>query len=376
MNITSKTQRDALAPKREPYWSRIRTGCYLGFRKLDSGQGTWIARYRDEDRKQKYRALGEFSDYDDASKAAREWFDSCEQGTSTHPATVADACAQYVEHLRASKGSKPAHDAKMRFNRLVLPYPIAKKPLDRLRTTDVRAWLNRQLDQVDDDDDPEELRRAKDSANRNLASFKAALNFALKNRLVATDAGWKTVTPFSQVGKRRERFLTLEERRALLDACAPDLRLLVHALLLTAARPGEIAGVTAADFDRNQGTLVLSGKTGRRVVSLSTAATRFFTDRCKDRIGNAALLARADGAVWIKDRWKKAFKAAVRKAGLSDDVVLYAIRHTAISEMIAGGVDTFVVARLAGTSTAMIDKYYGHLRHDLTRDKLDRAQIL
>ena len=31
--------------------------------------------------------------------------------------------------------------------------------------------------------------------------------------------------------------------------------------------------------------------------------------------------------------------------------------------MIAGGVDSFLVAKLAATSTAMIDKHYGHLRH-------------
>ena len=43
---------------------------------------------------------------------------------------------------------------------------------------------------------------------------------------------------------------------------------------------------------------------------------------------------------------------------------MYRLRHVAISEMIAGGVDTFLVAKLAGTSTAMIDKHHGHLRHE------------
>jgi integrase len=55
---------------------------------------------------------------------------------------------------------------------------------------------------------------------------------------------------------------------------------------------------------------------------------------------------------------------------------MYSLRHTAISEMIANGMDSFVVARLAGTSTEMIDKHYGHLRHDKTRAKLDAVAIL
>jgi hypothetical protein len=56
--------------------------------------------------------------------------------------------------------------------------------------------------------------------------------------------------------------------------------------------------------------------------------------------------------------------------------VLYAVRHTAISELIAGGMDTFIVARLAGTSTAMIDKHYGHLRHAQNRARLDAVAML
>lgn len=66
----------------------------------------------------------------------------------------------------------------------------------------------------------------------------------------------------------------------------------------------------------------------------------------------------------------------MRAAKLPDDVVFYTLRHTGISEMIAGGVDTFVVAALAGTSTAMIDQHYGHLRHDQTRARLDAVSMV
>lgn len=375
MPITTKTDRQKLVPRREPYWERVRKGCYIGFRKLASGEGTWIARWRNEAAKQCYHAMGEFSDYDAAVKTAIVWFDHCEGGAS-HKATTVDAvCRDYVDHLRTHKSEVSAKDAEGRFSRLIYGKPIARLDLSRLKTIDVRKWLNEQLDDADEDD-ADELRRAKDSANRNLASFKAALNKALNDRLVATDAAWKTVTPFPRSGKRREHFLTLDERRALLDACPADLRDLVQALLLTACRPGEIAAATVGDFDRKAGTLALDGKTGRRLVSLSSAAIKFFTEASKDKIGNAPLVARADGSAWNKDAWKKVFGRAVTAAKLPDDVVLYSVRHTAISEMICSGIDSFIVARLAGTSTAMIDKHYGHLRHDRTRAKLDAAQML
>jgi integrase len=82
------------------------------------------------------------------------------------------------------------------------------------------------------------------------------------------------------------------------------------------------------------------------------------------------LVARQDGSYWNKDAWKKIFKAAaiqIRKP----ELVIYSLRHTAISRLIGGGVDSFLIARLAGTSVAMIEKHYGHLRHDETRQKLD-----
>ena len=42
----------------------------------------------------------------------------------------------------------------------------------------------------------------------------------------------------------------------------------------------------------------------------------------------------------------------------------YALRHTFATEALAGGVSTFELARLMGTSLAMIDRTYGHLARD------------
>jgi integrase len=375
LNIKTKTDRQKLTPRREPYWERVRTGCYVGFRKLAGGEGTWIARWRSEDGKQHYRALGEFSDFDAAVKEALTWFDQNEGGTSPKASTVEAACKDYVSHLRTEKSAATAKDAEGRFNRLVYGKKIASITLDKLKSSDVRKWRDAQVSGIDEDD-AEDLRRARDSANRNLASFKAALNYAFKNHLVATDSAWKTVTPFKKSGRRRERFLTLGERKQLLAACPADLQMLVHALMVTAARPGEIAAATVGDFDKKAGTLALDGKTGRRIVSLSSVALEFFTKAAKGKLPTAFLIARADGSQWNKDAWKKHFRQAVKTAGLPADVVLYSLRHTAISEMIASGIDSFIVARLAGTSTQMIDKHYGHLRHDRTRAKLDMAQMI
>ena len=375
--IQSKTARDKLEPRREPYFDRIRTGLYVGYRKLPQGEGSWIARRRNDDGKQEYHKLEGCTNYDDAVTATLEWASAVESGVVSKGTTVKDTCENYVKHLALRKGEKSKADADGRFKRLVYDAKIGKVQLSKLRTSDLNAWLLAQIEGGEDDaEDEDDLRRAKDSANRNLASLKAALNLALHDRLVNTDAGWKTVKKFKDVGRRRQSFLPAEQRNALVNACAPDIQQLVRAMLLTGARPGELANMCVKHFDREQGTLALQGKTGYRVVSLSTSAITFFETQTRDKIANAPILATEFGQRWNKDSWKKPFKAAVAAAKLPSSVVMYSLRHTAISEMIAHGIDSFEVARMAGTSTEMIDKHYGHLRHDRMRTKLDAIAIL
>ena len=375
-NIQSTTGRKALAPRREPYWSRLSTGLYIGFRKLAEGDGTWIARCRQDDGKQKYQALGACEDYDKAAQAAQAWAAKLERGVEDFAGTVEAACKAYVTFLELHKGDKAKRDAEGRFKRLVYDKPFGRLKLDRLKPLQVRSWLNEQVPDEDDQDDRELLRKAKDSANRNLNTLKAALNLALKDRLVDTDAGWRTVTRFPAVGKRRDRFLDRKERNAIIEAGQKDVADLIRGLLLTLARPGELAGAKVADFDPRQGTLRLCGKTGERVVTLSTAASTFFKQQARDKLPGAPLLARADGKHWTKETWKERYKEAVAAAQMPGELVMYHMRHAAISEAIMGGMDSFVVAKLAGTSTAMIDKHYGHLRHDVTRARLDALQVL
>jgi integrase len=374
--LDSKTKRNRLLPRREPYWEPLQKGAALGFRKLTNGDGTWIARWRNDEDKQRYRALGNFNDFDDAAKAAREWVTSCEQGASPKATTVRGACEAYVISLRNEGRAPTASDAEGRFKRLIYDASIGKMVLDRLRTNHVTKWLNDQID-VDEISDDEDVRRSKDSANRNLSTFKAALNLAHRNRLVSTDAGWATVQSFPKVGaRRRDAFLSMEQRKALLSACPEDLALFVRAALLTGARPGELANLNAGDFDKSLGALTLSGKTGARTVAISSAAVSFFTDASKSKLPSAPMLATIYGQRWSKDGWKKIFKTAASTVKLPEAVVMYSLRHTAISEMILAGMDSFVVAKLTGTSVSMIEKNYGHLRHSAVTAKLDRVVMI
>ena len=376
VNLKSKSSRDALKPKRNPYFHSLEKGLYVGYRRSSEGEGTWVARRLKEGTKAyEFRSLGTITGADafkEAVKQTQTWATAVDLGASHKGVTVTKVCETYVAHQTNQKGKSSATDAAGRFKRLVYDQTIGKIMLDKLRTTHLRTWMD---DQLDDDGDEDDLRRSKDSANRNLNTLKAALNLALKDRLVATDAGWKTITPFPKAGKRRTGDLNPDERASLLSRCDTDLAALVKVLMLTAVRPGEISNANVSSFNASQGTIELTGKTGTRIVTLSTAAVEFLKTQTRNKLPSAPLLSDAFRNRWNKDSWKKRFKDAVRAAKLPDNVVMYTLRHVAISEMIAGGVDSFLVARLAGTSTAMIDKHYGHLRHAQTRAMLDAVTM-
>lgn len=375
-DLTKKGERSKLEPRREPYWSRVEIGLYLGWRALGGGVGTWIAR-RQEGGKKTYQSLGHHDSYDDAKKAALAWAGRVDAGVKEEDTTVEAACKHYVQHQRTAKGDRAANDAEGRFKRLVYGSDFGRIKLDKLNTIKVRAWRDAQIPKTTDDDEDDKTRRAKDSTNRNLATLKAALNLAHRDRLVASDDGWKTVTAFEKVGQRRTIFLNTEQRRELVKHCGPGLRELVVGLLLTGLRPGELAACTVADFDKEQGTLnIRKSKTECRTVLLSTQATKHFKAIAENRIALAPLVADDFGKHWNKDAWKKPFKEAVKAAKLPEKTVLYTLRHCAITELIAGGMDSHLVAKIAGTSTAMIDANYGHLRADKTRALMDKTVML
>ncbi len=55
---------------------------------------------------------------------------------------------------------------------------------------------------------------------------------------------------------------------------------------------------------------------------------------------------------------------ALRFGTVRDHITIYDFRHLWISDALMMGVDVMTVARMAGTSVAMIEKVYGHFRND------------
>jgi integrase len=385
--IDTVEARAKLPPRRPPYWVRLVPGTHLGYRKMNAGApGTWIVRmYEPGTQSRQQASLGEFAElaaherYAAAKRAAESLAQHLEQGGSAEAVTVRKACDLYVEHLRAEGKNAAADDAEARFRRWVHEDKIAKLDMRKLAKHHLRTWRQALIaapvieNPYADEEDQRTRDRAPASVNRDMAVLRAALNLAMEGGAVSTDAAWRmTLRAIENAERRRELYLDRAQRQALIAKAPADVAALLRGLALVPLRPGALAALTVGDLERRTGVLkVGTDKAGAdRKIMLPTTTLAFFAEQCASKLPTAPLFARADGKAWDKDAWKKPIKAAAAAAELPATVTAYSLRHSVITDLITAGLDALTVARLSGTSIAMIERHYGHLRARHAADAL------
>lgn len=365
-NLGSKSARLRLKPRRKPYYEQIAPGVTLGYLRRDSPPGSWQVRELVEG-SYRYRTFGSADDVGTAdgrnvlthAQAVR-----LAGGPSLPfaggPLTVRAAVEAYLKHLETR--SAHAKETRQRAEQHILP-SLGRYRVDHLTSTQLRDWLGT-LVKANTPTDPDRRRRSQDTANRVLAILKAALNaaWADDSNNIPTDAAWRRVKPFKNVGGSRVDHFDATQIRLLISKASqvdPHFASLLEAGYLTGARVGELTALDVADFDAGRSQLVIrAGKTGARVVTLTSDAVTFFKRICKDRAPHEILLLRADGARWGKSEQHRPFKCAAAAAELPTSASFYALRHSHISRAIEGGMPLSLLAENCGTSLAMIQKNY------------------
>ncbi len=290
--------------------------------------------------------------------------------------TVADACMTYVDTLAASGRKAAATDAARRFDRTVYQDRLGKVRTANLTHRDVRDWRDR----IERGDVKLTVKRgrsaesrplSKATANRMRTVLVAALNWGVEQGSIAPDRAreWQRVKPHANANGRRELYLDIAQRRALLAAATPGLRDLIECVILTGCRAGDPAAVLRKHYDARAHTVVFSTKRPPSAVVLSPDASALFDRLAKDKLPAAPMFTNG-GQPWQAKEWAQALRAAASDARLPEKVVMYTLRHSWITDAIMGGMDLLTVARQARTSLAMIEKHYGHLVLDAARTKL------
>lgn len=385
-NIRLAGERAALKPRRDPYFESMGKGLALGFRKMRSDSfGTWIARYYDAvSQKQLHHPLGDFANfpnserYGEALKAAQSWFKHISQGGSTENLSIKDVCLRYVSYLKENNKAKTGQDVLKRFERLVFSTSLSTLDLKKLTPLHLDVWRKGIREAAALNGPRKGNPRSDSSINRDMTALRAALNKAYEDGLVTTDFAWRAkLKPIKGADGRRSLYLSMAERKLLLQNAEQDISILIRAMCLLPMRPGALASLRVRDFDKHTQTLYVGkDKAGAdRKIPLPPETAAFIANLTLGKTPLAPLISRANGSSWNKDSWKITVKMAVHKAALPANTSLYTLRHSAITDLVHHGLDTLTVAQLSGTSLLMIEKHYGHLKQTHARAALALLNI-
>lgn len=214
---------------------------------------------------------------------------------------------------------------------------------------------------------------AEDYVKKHATSVRACFNRASRMGWLPGDfRPFASVEPIHLPAKSlsESELPTDEEVQALLEAAGP-LRDMIACYYHTGARTAELVAARVGDFQhKTRQLLIRSHKRSRtmkdpvpRRIILNEATYATLAKLCRGQQADESIfLSSPSGRPWDVSALGHAFAKVRRKAGVREIITIYSFRHLWISEALMAGVDVLLVAKMAGTSVAMIERVYGHFR--------------
>jgi integrase len=404
--LDTRSARLKLAGRREPYWTVISAGCAIGYRR-GAKAGTWIARLRDDDGKQHYRALGAADDARDADgltcftfaqaqERARTFFGRKARELAGHSEpqaglyTVEAAIGDYLA-ARERRGSKGVRADRYAAAARISP-ELGKIELSKLTAKRIRDWHERvassarrvrtgrfasaQATSGFNAGDPEAIRARRSTANRLFTVLKAALNRAFHDGHIASDEAWRKVKPFREADAAVIHYLSDAECKRLVYATQGRFRDLARGALVTGCRYGELTRMRVADFNASAGTVTVRlSKAGKpRHVVLAGEGRALFEQLTAGRAPQDLIFRRDDGGPWGPSHQQRPLAEASAIAKLDRPATFHILRHTYASSLAMKGVPMGVIAAQLGHSdTRVTERHYAHLAPSYVADTVRAA---
>ena len=249
---------------------------------------------------------------------------------------------------------------------------LGDKRIINISAADIRNYLDdyatgkaRRGDGVDKHGNPKTKATQRNRAPATVNRMKAAISAIFK---YARQQGYLTVNPVSAIANRTEknrrvRWLSDDERKALLAACRKSqwnkLHLLVMLALTTGARLGELLGLCWSDIHfSNKSAVLHDTKNGEiRILTLPTPTI------------NVLLPFRevGDGLVFPSDKtpqkpyeFRKHWIKALVEADISD-FRFHDLRHSAASYLVMNGATLYEAGEVLGHKSVETTRRYAHL---------------
>ncbi len=225
------------------------------------------------------------------------------------------------------------------------------------------------------EDERERIRKRRSRANRIMTPLRAALNYAVVKKHIASDVAWRvSLKAFAEVDSATVRYLSLEECYQLQAASDPDFCKLIKGALLTGCRYGSLRFIKVSDVDlRARTAIVRITKNGKPfIIRLTKSGCEFLKRIMKGMSPGDLLFTKESGEPWKPSDQTRRMKLACLKAGISPPMGFHGLRDTFASHLVMRGVPLLTVSKLLGhADTRTTEKYYAHLAPDHLHQVLD-----
>ena len=239
------------------------------------------------------------------------------------------------------------------------------KVRDKLLSEDTPRFITPATGDSEQDSKRPRAKRSGATVNRYLAGLSSCLAYGVKTLQWIEKNPCERITKPTE-SKGRVRFLSDDERTALLQACKPheDLYLAVVLALSTGARQAEIMTLRYGqiDFGRTVITLDQTKNGETRALPLVSTAFTLLKERAKvrslndDRVFPPTSRAKKSQCLDLRQPWDKALKEAGIKNFHWHD-----LRHTAASYLAMAGVSLVEISKILGHRTMQMVSRYSHL---------------
>jgi integrase len=373
---------------KKPLFVKIGLGIGLGYRR-NATAGTWVARISDGKGGNWTKAFAIADDYDEADgKEILDFWQAQDRARAIarsgrtgdkddgRPITIGEALNEYEADL-AIRGGDIGNVTRVRAH---LREALSKKSIALITARDLRMWrdgLAREL--------------APATVNRTANALKAALNLAADHdERITSRRAWETgLASIHDAEDSRNVVVPETDIRAIIAMAADqsaEFELLVETAAVTGARVSQLARLEVQDLqdDRSDPRLMMpSSRKGRgkktirrRPVPIPIGLAVKLRETAKGRAPDAPLLTKPSSEPWKKSDHSRLFARAAQAARLdSNQVTIYALRHSNIVRQLLAGVPVRVVAVNHDTSVAMIERTYSRYIGDHA-DALARVALL
>jgi len=294
--------------------------------------------------------------------------------------TLTEARKQFLRHCRSA---------------ISLSHHTLKAYCSDLDDTQQFFGLRKKLDSVDRDQLRQYIRHLREqrlfketTIKRRLASLKLLFKWAIAEEFIKTNP-FDSLNERIRLPKRLPRALDRGDQAALRKALVIHARnddfnvirnkTIIHLLLDTGIRVGELVAINLSDLSLTNGCLVINGKGNRqRLVyllkkPLYRKIEQYIASRKAMFGGGEKLFITSSGGEIQTPNVRVALRGISQNAGVIRHVTPHMLRHTCATQWLEDGLDIRYVQKLLGHQSISTTEIYTHVSDQGLREALARV---